>query len=504
MGSRITKLKRNSFLAVVYQVLLVVSGFLLTRTFLKYYGSEVYGLSTSVAQFLSLINLCDLGIAAVISAALYRVLAEHDLRAMGRIMAFSRKFFGIIGLILMGYVACLALFYPRIAAPGFDPVFTVTLILAMSISQFGQYFLGISNQILLNADQKSYIPLSVNGITLILNTAASVLIMVSGGSIQTVMLTTSLIYLARPVFLSLYVKKHYALDGSEKASGDAVPQKLSAAVQHVSYLVYSNTDVAVLTLCSVLSNVSVYSVYTMITGGIRSFITAATTGVQALFGNLIANGETEKLNRAYGLYEWAVHTVTVLLYTVAGILIVPFVMIYTRGITDAEYRNVSFAVLITLAFATMMLRDAGYVLIRAAGHFKKTQTAAMAEAVLNLGISVSLVRRFGLAGVAAGTLSASLFFLFYQARYFTKNILKRPPVQFLKQIGLDTAQCLCMLLTASRIPVSEEGYFGWFGSAILIGAVCLAVSAVFQFVFFRPQLAAAKDMLRKTGRPSDV
>ncbi|MCR5137307.1 MAG: polysaccharide biosynthesis C-terminal domain-containing protein [Oscillospiraceae bacterium] len=497
MSSRITKLKRNSLCALIYYVLLVISGFLLTGSYLRHYGSEAYGLSVSVAQFLSLIALCDMGVDAVISAALYRALAEGDLRAVSRIMAFSRRFFGIIGLLLLVYVAALTLFYPSVTEGTFDRTYTVTLILAMSISQFEQFYLGMPNQILLNADQRSYVPLAVSGVTLVVYTAVSAVLMALGGSIQTVKLAGSLIYLARPAFLSVYVRKHYALDRNEKASGDDVPQKLSSVVQHISYTVSSNTDVAVLTLCSSIDSVSVYSVYTMITGGVRSLIISATTGIQALFGNLIANGEYKELNRVYSLYEWAVHTATVFFYTVTGILIVPFVTVYTKGINDAEYRNPGFAALITAAFAVMMLRDSGNFLIRAAGHFRQTRNASITEALLNLGISVLLVRRLGLIGVAAGTLSAALFFLFYQAWYFSKDILKRPAAIFLKQICLDAAQCGCMLLATSGIRVSEKGYMDWFFSAITVGTICVAVSVAFQLLFFRHQTAMIKDAVNR-------
>ena len=76
-----------------------------------------------------------------------------------------------------------------------------------------------------------------------------------------------------------------------------VPQKSSGIIQHIAYMIYENTDVMVLTVFSTLKNVSVYSVYTLVTNCIKQLITAATTGVQALLGNMLARGERQELRR---------------------------------------------------------------------------------------------------------------------------------------------------------------------------------------------------------------
>ena len=212
MNTRYRSLKWNSILALVYQVILIVTGLILPRCFLYFYGSEVNGLISSITQFLSFINICDLGISAVVSSAYYKPLADRNTAQISRVFAYSKRFFRVVGCILTGYIAVLLAIYPTLINHTFDYWFTATLIAAMGISQLGQYFIGITYQLLLNADQKSSVQLLVNGSTLLVNTAVSVALMVSGAPIQLVKLATSLIYLLRPLLLYLYVKKHYELD----------------------------------------------------------------------------------------------------------------------------------------------------------------------------------------------------------------------------------------------------------------------------------------------------
>ena len=61
----------------------------------------------------------------------------------------------------------------------------------------------------------------------------------------------------------------------------------------------------------------------------------------------------------------------------------------------------------------------------AAGKFKETNFGAVVEAVLNLGISILLVWKYGLIGVAIGTLIATVYRMLYFVRYLNQNVLKR-------------------------------------------------------------------------------
>lgn len=117
-----------------------------------------------------------MGISAVISSALYKPLAENNNERISKVFVYSQSFFRKISYILLVYVGVLIIAYPYMVIKKFDFMFTAILIVCMSISNFSQYFLGISYQLLLNADQRSYIQLIINAITLIANTTISVLI----------------------------------------------------------------------------------------------------------------------------------------------------------------------------------------------------------------------------------------------------------------------------------------------------------------------------------------
>lgn len=497
MNNRLNKLKWNSILGIVYQVTGVIVNLILPRFFLRYYGSNVNGLISSITQFLSFINLADMGIGAVVSSALYKPLAEGDDEKVSQIIAFARKFFKIVGFILIGYVFVLTFAYPLIVKNSFSLFFTLTLLWAMCISQFGQYFIGITYQLLLNADQRSYVQLFINTVTIILNAIVAILIMSHGGSVQFVKLTTSVIYLARPIFMYTYVRKHYNINYKAKANSEAVPQKKSGIIQHIAYMVYQNTDVVVLTLFSTLANVSIYSVYVLVNNGIKAFVTALTTGFQALFGNMIANREQDKLNKAYDMYDWMLHTVCSFVYTLTGVLIVPFILTYTRGINDANYNVPIFAIVITIAYAFNTVREGMFVVIKAAGHYKQTQMASLTEAILNLLISILFVFKFGLVGVAIGTMIATSFFGIYEIYYLSRCILCRKPIKFIRQLFVDLLSVIGIVVCTHWIHITTYKYLIWFGNALIAAMIAAGILLIIEWIFYRDNLKTMYRLVHK-------
>ena len=107
------------------------------------------------------------------------------------------------------------------------------------------------------------------------------------------------------------------------------------------------------------------------------------------------------------------------------ILINPFVQIYTSGVNDADYYQPIFAFIIVLANMIYVIREPYRLLVLAGGKFRETNPGSIGEAVINLGLSFILIIKFGLIGVAIGTLAAMVFRLCYLLWYLKRDILKK-------------------------------------------------------------------------------
>lgn len=80
---------------------------------------------------------------------------------------------------------------------------------------------------------------------------------------------------------------------------------------------------------------SVYGVYHMVTVGLWGILKMGTTGINSIFGNLLVSGRKTAFQRAYRDFECLYYMLVSILFGAAAVLIVPFVTLYTHGVTDA-------------------------------------------------------------------------------------------------------------------------------------------------------------------------
>lgn len=498
------RLKLNTYTSLVNQMITVVCGIILPRLVLTTYGSEVNGLVNSITQFLQIVAFFELGVGAVVQSALYKPLADKDSVSISKIMASAQKFFSKLAMILLVYVLILMAGFPFITKQKFGWLYTALLIGAISISSFAQYYFGITNSLLLKSDQRGYIQYITQIVTIILNTGACVILIKLGAGIHVVKVITALFFLLRPLILHIYVTKHYEIDRHIKYNGEPIKQKWNGVAQHVAAVTLDGTDNIVLTLFSTLSNVSIYSVYHLVIYGVKNLFMSLTNGIHSLIGELWAKQEFDTLRKTFARCEWILHTGTVFIFGCTGMLIIPFISVYTKGVTDVNYVQPLFAVLITVAHAAHCLRLPYSVMILAAGHYKQTQNNYIIAAIINVALSVILVIAFGLVGVAIGTLVAMLYQTVWMAHYVSGNLICWPFTKFLKQLAVDVMSIVIAVLASGQVTMDSVSYVSWIVMAVKVVTIWLAVMLPINLMFYRAYVVepayAAKEKIMKLFR----
>lgn len=481
-------LARNTAASLATQVVTLICGFILPRFFLQYYGSDVNGLVSSISQFLGIISFLELGVGAVVQSALYKPLADCDREQVSKVMASANKFFRRLASILLVYVLFLLVVYPLIIERSFGFLYTAALIAAISISSFAQFYFGAVNSLLLTADQRGYIQYNAQTITIILNTVICIVLIQAGGSIQLVKLASSLIYLIRPVALRLYIDKRYQINWKIHYQEEPIQQKWNGVAQHVAAVVLDGTDTIVLTMFSNLADVSVYSVYFLVVKGVKTVFLSLTNGIQSLMGEIWAKQELSELNELFGWTEWVIHTGTTFVFSCTAALIVPFVRVYTDGISDANYIQPLFALLLTLANAMHCLRLPYNIMVLAAGHYKQTQRNYIVAAIMNIVLSVATVKLWGLIGVAIGTLAAMAYQTIWLALYNSKNLIYWSMRSVFKQFLADGVAFSAIFFIAQLIPLGDKTYFCWFLQALTVACLAVLIIGIVNCILYKEKL----------------
>lgn len=478
----------NSIAPLIYQVTTIICGFILPRLILGHFGTEVNGLVNSITQFLAVIAFLELGVGAVVQSSLYKPLADKDNITVSKVITSADKFFRRLGYILAIYVVVMLFYYPYLVEQSFSFMFTATLIVAVSIRSFAQYFFGIVNSLLLLADQKAYIQYIARTVAVIANTVGCYILIAFDCSVQVVYGLTSLIFFVQPLAIHLYIKRSYALDRQIHYDVEPIKQKWNGIAQHIASVILSSSDSIVLTTFSTLVNVSIYTVYYLPMSGARLMIMSMISGINALIGNLWAKQDFAELRKVFAWTEWSIHTGTTLIFTLTAILIVPFVQVYTHGVNDANYMQPLFGVLLVAANSGNCLRLPYNIMILAAGHYKQTQHNYIIAAVMNIVISIIGVKQFGLIGVALGTLAAMIYQTVWMAWYNSKNFIQWPMKNFFKQIGVDAVSAVGIYWLGSLMEMSSVSYVAWVILAVKVTAIGGIVVLLVNGVFYREYL----------------
>jgi O-antigen/teichoic acid export membrane protein len=398
----------------------------------------------------------------------------------------------------LGFAVVTATIYPFLVIEDFDWFFTFSLVLIMSISNFVLYYVGTGNFTLLVADQRRSVLFAINSFILATSTAVAVLLIKTGFGIRAVMLGNALVAAINPFIIYFYAQSKHKIIKTVKTNKDLLKQRWDNFAQELSLFVCSSSSLVILSVFSNVYEMSVYSVYVLVTNGVFGMIRPFIDGVEAAFGNMFAKEEYDYVAKSLKVFEMIVFAVAALLLGVSMVMIVPFVMIYTKGITDVDYDRGLFAVLIVLATLFRCCRMPYMTIVKAVGHFRQTRNGAFWEMGLNIAISVVLAAKFGIVGVVTGMLFAMVFRTVQYAIYISKNVVKRSLLVFIKRIALALLGILLITVISNALGLNTGAdYAQWAYNAAAVTLIAAAIVLAFEIVFYREDIKILFELLKK-------
>ncbi|EOS25355.1 hypothetical protein C804_04454 [Lachnospiraceae bacterium A4] len=478
----------NTVASLFSQLIGIICGILLPRLMIFGFGSELYGTTVSITEFLGYISLLEGGIGGVARAALYSPLSEHDTNTINLVLASIRQFFKKIALIFIGYTFILACSFQYIASSySLDWEFTFCLVIVISLSNLAEYYMGISNSILLHAAQQGYVIRLLQSVTTIFNILLTCVLIHYNCNILSVKFFYCFLHIIRIFILNKYVKNRYGVK-KIPAQADYLKQKWDCLGQHIAYFLHSKTDFFVLTIFVSSAEVAVYSIYSYIMTSLVTLTGFFTSGSEAVFGNMIARHERGHLIQFFDFMEFLIHSVVIIVFTTGAIMIMPFIRLYTNTFTDAEYYRPVVAGLLLLAEGIYCLRQPYHQLTIAAGEFKSTKKAAFIEAGLNILLSLILVHKQGIVGVALATVIAMLYRTIYYVLYLSKNIIKRKMFTFIKRWCITAINTCTILLCLHYLPIQVQeahNYIEWIKNAVIVFCFSALVTSTYSYLFYK-------------------
>ena len=477
--NRTKKFMYNTIASVFQQLVAVIIGLILPRVMLVYYGSEINGITASIQQFINYFTLVEAGIGASAIFALYKPLAKEDHGAISSIVTAARRFYIQSGYLFTALIVILAFCFPLIRhTPALSSAGLAILVLVLSAPGFLNFFLLSKYNVILTADQRSYVIAIATSVSSIISAAVIIPLAFLHMDVVTARTLSLVSLLAQSLILFFYTRKKYAyLDFHAAPDNSAMKRRWDALYLQILGIVQAGAPVILATIFLGYKDVSVYAVFNMVIGGLNGLLGIFTSGLSASFGDVIARGETKTLQRAYQEFEFTYYALITIVYACAFVLIMPFVRIYTSGITDADYNVPLIGVLIVINGFLYNLKTPQGMLVISAGLYRETRWQTTIQGAIAI-----------IGGIILGLILSNLYRDIDLLFFIPKRVTKLSPKQTLRRWGISALEFLLILLPAVWVTIRADHILRWVLWGIVWNVYAVAVVAVFSLLLNREEL----------------
>ena len=474
----------NTSSAMLLQIVNMVINLIRPRIIVLEYGSAANGLVNSIRQFVQYIGVVEGGLALAAVYALYKPLACNDQEKINGILAGANRLYNYSGLIFSGLVLVGAFVYPVfIKKEGISPLARGMLVLIIGAQGSLEFFSIGKYKALFTADQRSYVISLINAAAAALNAVIIVILVRMHFDIVLVWLFSLTSFIIRMLAYVVYARTRYKnLDFGAKPDFKALDKRWDSLILQILGAVTVGTPLLIITFMCGLEESSVYTVYNMVFASVLAILSTFNNGLSAIFGDMLVRNEKDTFQKAYKQYEYLYYGLLGWAYACAAILIMPFIRVYTKDMTDVNYIRPEIGLLFVLSGLLYNAKTPQGMLVISAGLYKETKYQTLAQAIINIVVSVALAPSLGIAGVLIGSVVSNLYRTIDLVIFIPRVLTKLPIMMTVKRLvrmsvllAISIFPPLYFLNIMDRTP---GGYLGWLLWAIPAGMWCLLVFAL--------------------------
>lgn len=467
-NSRKKNILLSSFFGVTEQFISYFITFIFRTVFIHILSKNYLGISGLFTNVLQIFSLAELGIGGVISYRMYKPIKKQDITKCAELLQFYKKIYHCIFVIilLMGMM-----FYPfldKIIADTSEVPADINLnaVYWLYVIQSATSYLCVYMQSLLSADQKGYIISFANTVYRIMTNVAQIIVLVVSKNYMLSLITGILINVMYNIIFSIYIKQSYkeifdcksSLSQKEKI---LIYKDTGALFCHkIGYTVVKSTDSIILSKYIGVVTLGIYSNYTLIVTAIDNVLNKLFGSFVSTIGNISIDKSKEQTYNSYRklffIDMWFSSFCSICLF----ILINHFIELWL----DASFLLKPWIVLIiTINLFLNASRIINGSFVNANGLFVKDRIRPLVEALLNLVVSVVLVKRIGIGGIFVGTIIGTALTAWWREpiilyKYLFNRNVKEYFIYYVKWVLLITAVGGILYYICREIPITILGF----------------------------------------------
>ena len=473
----------NAIFALLQMAVTSIFGLVLSRGIMSHYGSDYNGINSIVTQVVNAIMVLEGGFTLASNVALFKPFMEKNIKKINGILSATEKRFRMVSLIAVLIGVVIAFIFPFCISTEVPYLTCVCMMLSVLLPSCFNLGYSMKYRVVLLTDQKEYVISMITAVFYAIgNSVAIVLIQMGYGILLVRMVIMAFLFLSY-YCIGLFCRKRYKfVQFKEKPLFNEISGSKNVMVLKATSMLYSSIPIVLISTLpdggSMLA--SVYAVYRNVITLVQNCLTSITNAPRLGFGSLLAEGNYKEAEDMFNLYEKIAFIGMSIILGTTCLLIMPFVDLYTRGITDINYHNAILACIMLVTVFFEICHIPSGQMIQMSGSFQASKNIqSIAFIVLAVGMVVGRVT-LGLYGIIAAVLLAAIVLCFLEIGYTGIKIFKRSWVKLIANL----LPCLTICVTAGLVGFSRVFACNSYIMFVAEGIITVAVLSVLTIGFY--------------------
>lgn len=473
---------KNLLSSMIPYVIVLILGFVKVDVFLASLGEEIYALNQLFFQLFAYISLAEVGASGYIVQLYYKHFVSGNKEKIKEIYCGSVNFMKKVALIIFiaGFVVS---FFLRFLTNNHLSDLYMQIVFIVFILRSVIEYLLMSPKLVMQADQKLYKVNIVYYIFKILELVFEIGLLLIGTDYIITLVSSTILRTGSYLVINRQVFKEYPwLKDKFKTSNIKIKGVNDMFVHRIAEAIHYNTDIVLASSFLSPLIVTIYSSYNYITKYLTDGIDIVGNSLSASVGNVIYK-ETDD-DKIKILDELLVMYLVFAIFfcSVCYITIDSFISLW---IGKKYLISVVGLVILIINLFIVIARKPLNIYFNSAGWYKETRLIVFLEAILNLIISVLLVKQYKIVGLLLGTMFSMLLTTFwFIPKFVLKDKLNQSLVnyyiRYFLAVGLTAVLSFFGSLIISKLKITS--YIVWFLLAVIVSIIVLViVIAVFYF-----------------------
>lgn len=425
----------NAMTSIIMEILSVFLAFIGRSVFIHILGEEYLGVSGLFTNILTLLSMADMGFGTAIVFAMYKPMAEGDEEKLNALLKLYAKIYTVVGIcvITVGLLItpCLQFFIS-----GVDSVEHIRLIYAMYVLNTGLSYFFVYKSSIINVSQDGYIVTINKFVFKAFQQIAQIVFLLITHNFLIYCGIMVIFTLLGNISISQIANKKfpYILKNTDtkvtKEELKLIKKNCGAMIFHkVGDVVVNGTDNLLIAKFVGVIEVGLYSNYSMIISNVLVMVNQVFSSIIASVGNFAVEGDSNNSKKLFKNIFFINCVIGGFCSACLFNLLNPFVRVW---VGDKYLLDITTVFLIVAVFYMQVVRQTALTFKSAYGLFWNDRYKPLVEAIVNLTVSISLGKIFGIHGVFIGTLVSIVGVCFWVEPYIVyKYVFKESVIPYL-------------------------------------------------------------------------